>query len=92
MLVQEAVQPKITTELPVHHVPFDVNWKHLKGLHLVDPDFSVLESIDLLLGADLFVNIIRHGWRVGPPGTPSAMQNAFGWMVARNINGEQLSM
>ena len=61
------LQPcKITTELPVCHIPLEGKWKHIKGLHFADPDLNVPRSVDLLLGADLFETIIQHGWWIGP--------------------------
>ena len=69
---------KITTNFPVHHIPLDGKWQHLKGLHLTGPYFKVPESINLLLVADLFGTIMRHVQRVGPPGMPSSTQTAFG--------------
>ena len=87
--VEAVVLPKITADMPVRHVPFNGKWKHLKGLHLADPDFNVPGSVDLLLGADLFGIIMRHDLRVGPPGTPSAIQTAFGWVLSGSVNVEQ---
>ena len=89
MPVEAVVLTKITSELPIHHISFDVKWKHLEGLYLADPDFNVPGPVDLLLGADLFGIIMRHGRRVGPPGTPSAIQTAFGWVLAGNVRVEQ---
>ena len=90
--VEAVVLPKITAELPVHHIPFDGRWKHLEGLRLADPEFNVPGSVDLLLGADLFGIIMRHGRRVGPPGTPYAFQTAFGWVLAGTVNTKQPSL
>ena len=82
MPVEAVVLPRITTELPVQHIPFDGKWRHLKGLHLADPDFSIPGSVDLLLGADLLGAIIRHGQRQGPPGMPSAIETCSFWLGA----------
>ena len=54
MLVEAVVLPRITAEWPVQHIPFDGKWRHLKGLHLEDPDLNIPGSVNLLLGADLF--------------------------------------
>ena len=92
MPVEAVVLPKITTELPVHHIPLDHRWKHLEGLRLADPEFNIPGSIDLLLGADLFGIVMRHGQQVGPRGTPSAFRTAFGWVLAGAVNTEQPSL
>lgn len=36
----------------------------------------------MLLGIDVFVNVILHGWWSGPPGTPIAFKTCFGWVLA----------
>ena len=89
MSVEAVVLTKITTELPARRIPFDGKWGHLKGLRLADPDFNIPGSVDLLLGADIFMTLMRNGRRIGPPGTPSAIQTAFGWVLAGNVNIEQ---
>ena len=78
MPVEAVILPKITTELPVHHIPLDHRCKHLEGLCLADPEFNIPGSIDILLGADLFCIVMRHGWQVGPRETLSAFRTALG--------------
>ena len=38
--------------------------------------------IDLLLGVDVFVDVLLHGRRTGPPGTPVALETEFGWVLS----------
>ena len=47
------VLPKVTCDLPVTPVPFDLSWTHLSGLPLADPGFGEPQRIDLLLGVDI---------------------------------------
>lgn len=51
------VVAKVTCDLPVHPVPFDLSWKHISDLTLADPSFSQPGRIDLLLGVDVFVDM-----------------------------------
>ena len=37
--------------------------------------------IDILLGVDVFIDVLLHGWRTGPPGTPVALETEFGWVL-----------
>ena len=48
--VEATVLTKITTKLSASAVSFNRNWRHLSGLHLADPEFSVPGNIDILLG------------------------------------------
>ena len=54
--------------------------------NMADPDFGRPGRIDILLGVDVFVEVLRQGWRIGPPGSPSAFETEFGWVLAGNIN------
>ena len=57
-------------------------WDHLSDLPLADPSFGQPGRIDILLGVDIFVNILLQGRRVGPHGSPSALNTEFGWVLA----------
>ena len=72
------VVPHVTCDLPLHPVPFDLEWKHLADIPLADPDFGHPGRIDLLLGVDIFVEVLRQGRRIVPPGSPSAFETEFG--------------
>ena len=78
--------PRVTCNLPLHLVPFNLEWKRLADIPLADPDFGRPGRIDLLLGVDVFVEVLRQGRRIGPLGSPSAFETEFGWVFAGNIN------
>jgi hypothetical protein len=52
------VLPKITSFLPAETCS-KAKWPHLNGLELADPDFNKPGSIDLLLGSDIFWNLLQ---------------------------------
>lgn len=72
------ILPKVTCDLPVSPVPFDLSWTHLSDIPLADPAFGEPRRVDLLLGVDIFVDILRHGRRTG---SPAAMETTFGWVL-----------
>ena len=41
------VLPKVTCDLPVHPVPFDLSWKHISNLPLADPSFGEPGRVDI---------------------------------------------
>ena len=84
--VEAVVLPKITTKLPTFPVSLNSNWKHLKGLRLADPDFGVPGYIDVLLGVDVFNHVVCQGRRMGPPGSPIALNTRFGWVLSGTVN------
>ena len=79
--VTAVVVLKVTCDLPLCPIPFDLQWKHISDLPLADPGFGQPGRIDILLGVDVFVDILRHGRRTGPPGSPTAFETEFGWVL-----------
>lgn len=58
------------------------DWKHLANLPLADRNPTGTAPIDLIVGADLFSEIILSGVRRGSKGQPIAQQSHFGWLVS----------
>lgn len=79
--VTAVVVPKVTCDLPMTPVTFEMRWTHLSDLPLADPGFGQPGRVDILLGADIFVEILRQGRRKGPTGSPTAFETDFGWVL-----------
>ncbi len=75
------VVPRVTCDLPTQPVHFNAKWSHLNDLHLADPDFGQPNKIDILLGVDVYADVLLQGRRNGPPGTPTAFETKFGWVL-----------
>ena len=86
MEVSAIVVPRVTCDLPLHPVLFDPSWNHLEDIPLADPDFGRPGRIDLLLGVDVFVKTLCLGRRFGPPGSASAFETEFGWVLAGRLS------
>ena len=84
--VTAMILPHITCDLPLYSVSFSPRWMHLSDNTLANPDFGHPEKIDLFFGIDIFTQILRHGWRCSPPGSPSAFETEFGWVLAGEVN------
>lgn len=80
--VTAVIVPRVTCDVPLQHIPFKTEWSHLADLTLADPDFGQPGKIDLLLGVDIFAEVVRQGRRIGITGTPSAFETDFGWVLA----------
>ena len=63
--VTAVIVPKVTCDLPMAPVAFDLIWSHLNDITLADPGFGQPGRIDVLLGADIFVDILCDGRRKG---------------------------
>jgi len=81
------IVPRVTCDLPFH--PIDKSWKHLSDIPLADPTFGQPGKVDILLGVDIFTQVLLHGRRVGPPNAPVAFETEFGWVLAGNISSCQ---
>ncbi|XP_036146758.1 uncharacterized protein LOC118646918 [Monomorium pharaonis] len=72
---------KLTTSIPSTQINKPL-WPHLKGLQLADPNFLSSQSIDLILGADIYGHIIENKVIKGPPHSPTAQFTKLGWIVS----------
>ena len=79
--VTAVVVPKVTCDLPMAPVTFQMSWTHISNLPLADPEFTQPGRVDILLGADVFVDVLRHGRRSGLPGSPTAFETDLGWVI-----------
>ncbi|XP_046596916.1 uncharacterized protein LOC124294661 [Neodiprion lecontei] len=61
------------------------------GLNLANPSFAHPSQIDVILGADIYSNIISQGVRRGAPGTPIAQETQFGWVLSGCVSAEAAS-
>ena len=80
--VTAVIVPRVTCDLPLHPVLLDTKWEHIIDLLLADPDFGRPGRVEMLLGINLFVQLLRQGRQIGPPGSPSAFETEFGWVLA----------
>ena len=58
----------------------------MSGIDLADSHFGQPGKIDVLLGVDIFVQVLRNGRWTGPPGSPVSFETEFGWVLAGEIN------
>ena len=84
--VKAVIVPQVTCDLPSQPLPFKADWSHLADLTLADPDFGRPGKIDLLLGVEVFSAVVRQGRQSGMPGSPSAFETDFGWVLAGETN------
>ena len=80
------VVPRVTCDLPLCPIPLSLKWNHLSDVTLADPDFGRPGRVDLLLGVEVFAEVMLHGRRMGPPGSPIAFETKFGWVLAGNTD------
>ncbi|CAK1577881.1 unnamed protein product [Parnassius mnemosyne] len=90
MGIEAYVLSKITDCLPERKIEA-IAWEELNQLTLADPQFNIPNKIDILLGADVYSTIIRHGIKKCPNGSLIAQNTTLGWIlsgVINNVNGK----
>ncbi len=82
--VNAIIMPRVTCDLPVS--PVNTNgWNHFSDLPLADPNFGQPGRIDILLGVDIFVNVLLQGRRQIGSHCPVALETEFGWVLGGGI-------
>lgn len=83
--VEFLIVPRITGHIPTQTFNTS-NWKIPSGLVLADPHFSTEQSVDVLLGTEIFFNSLLSGQiRIGNQ-LPLLQETTFGWVVAGKID------
>lgn len=82
--VNAGVMKSVTGLLPPNRLPANnvSYWTHLSSLRLADPNFAVPGPIDIILGGDIYDEIIEDGLVRGPKGSPIAQPTVFGWILS----------
>jgi len=83
--LQFHVLPTITDDLPTQRlVTYQLNIPHEIQSSLADPEFNKPGSVDMLLGAEIFFDIIRRGKHVVSEHA-AFQETAFGWILVGKI-------
>ncbi|XP_024868140.1 uncharacterized protein LOC112468662 [Temnothorax curvispinosus] len=83
--IEATVLPRITSPLLNSKVAVQ-SWNHLKGLSLADPEYYLPGNIDILLGAESFVSVLRDGRRKGGDKEPDAFNTVFSWVLTGAVS------
>ena len=86
-----AVMPKVTQDLPLLAASSVRDLPHLKGKDFADKHFDIPGRIDLLLGEDALRDVYLPGEAKGPPGTPTAWNTVFGWVLRGCYTPDEVS-
>ena len=77
-----AVVQTVTEEIPNRPLAPVHEFPHLLGLRLADPNFNIPGRVDILLGADLWLQLQVHTPTItASPSEPGAQATIFGWAI-----------
>ena len=89
--ISAIVVPRVTCDLPLQPVYNHSNWDQLSNITLADPDFATPGKIDLLLGADIYSDVLLNGRWCGPRSTPTTFETKFRWVLTGRTNANSAS-
>ena len=88
-----AVVKKVTEDIPNKLLAPVTDYPHLTGLYLADPTFNVPGRVDILLGAELWPQLLGTSSPItASPSEPGAQHTAFGWVLAGPIKAQETSI
>lgn len=79
--IEACVLPKITGFQPYRFVDIS-DWIIPKNIRLADPQFNRPEGIDVLIGADVYYNLLSVGQICGSDRYPTLQNTVFGYVVS----------
>ena len=80
--VRAAVVPKVTGDIPAKEIDPVDNLPHLVGLGLADPTFYLPGKVDILLGSEVYPQLmVRNPLITGDASEPAAQETIFGWAI-----------
>ena len=88
--VSAVILQRITKNLPILPVSI-LDWKQTNNRKLADPTFYIPGKIDLLLGADIFDQIVLEA-KVRETESVFLRETVFGWIVSGCINSSNSSL
>jgi hypothetical protein len=84
--LDSAILPNITGATPPIRLDA-TSWHIPKDIKLADDSFSEPGSIDILIGADVFYEILRSGSQSRPGNYPVLQETALGWTISGRTPG-----
>ncbi|XP_055634106.1 uncharacterized protein LOC129774399 [Toxorhynchites rutilus septentrionalis] len=83
------ILPKITMELP--HQKIDISHLDIPtDIVLADPLFNERSKIDLIIGVEIFYDLLRDGQIKFGPNQPLLQNTALGWIVSGRVSSQHI--
>ena len=88
MTVYALVLPSVTGKQPTVPVK-NTDWSHLHQLQLADPAYNMPARVDIILGGDIFNDLLTSGILKGHAGVPTAICTSLGWVLCGPVGTKQ---
>lgn len=83
--IEAVILENVCSQLPSSYISIE-NWSHISNLKLADTQFNKPGPIDILLGAEVFSQILKEG-RItsNNKNLPTAIETVFGFVLMGNV-------
>lgn len=89
--VDAVILQKICSKIPAS--PLDhASWTYLHDLELADPQYFVPNEVNILLGADIFANLLANHLILGKDGGPNALRTIFGYVLLGKVDTKPVQL
>lgn len=83
--LEVVIIPKITSDMP--SIPLNItDWPIPKNISLADPQFNVPSKVDMLIGAELFCELMSVGQIRINDELPMLQNSVFGWILMGKVS------
>ncbi|XP_044748782.1 uncharacterized protein LOC123309642 [Coccinella septempunctata] len=91
LAIDAVILPEICDKMPTYRLD-NTSWGYLKDLPLADPQYYVPGEVDILLGCDVFANLLLNETISGINGGPNALRTIFGYVLLGRIEHEPIAL
>jgi hypothetical protein len=88
--VNAYVLENITSYIPERKIE-RIKWSELEQLKLADPEYNKPDKIDVLLGSEVFSQIIKEGVKISPNRSLLAQCTSLGWILSGEVVTENIN-
>ncbi|XP_062551973.1 uncharacterized protein LOC134217211 [Armigeres subalbatus] len=85
VLMQFYVLPKVTADLPLSKLDIS-KWTFPKGINLADPEYYYPSTVDIIIGAEIFFDLLVDGHFKLAEGGPVLQNTQLGWVVSGKVS------
>lgn len=89
-ILEFSVINDITNQLPTVKINHK-HWSLPSNITFADPSFNILSDIDMLIGAEIFIKILKCEQHVGNNGNPLLQNTEFGYIISGKVQHSFLS-
>ncbi|XP_050561019.1 uncharacterized protein LOC118279624 [Spodoptera frugiperda] len=84
LVVKAYVLNSITSYLPGRETSY-LDWAQISDIELADPGFHKPDKVDILLGAEIYSQILKNGFKKAPDGSTVAQATTLGWIISGTV-------